>query len=153
MSSSPVFSGVRATRSLDSCACFVDRYLSFSTFSFGHCVALDLWILSSPMVSSNSSYILETNNTFSFENQRVHTLIRLMNILGHVRLKKMYIPPFFTVIWNEQFAMFPSQSDAVYTMLYSPGLSHVLLRYTGFVNILTPTLSVTFGGIQITRSV
>ena len=34
----PVFSGVRVTRSLVLCVCFVDRCLSFCTFSFGHCV-------------------------------------------------------------------------------------------------------------------
>ena len=34
----PVFSGVRVTRSLVLCVCFVDRCLSFYTFSFGHCV-------------------------------------------------------------------------------------------------------------------
>jgi hypothetical protein len=36
LSSPPVFSGVRVTRCL--CVCFVDRCLSFCTFSFGHCV-------------------------------------------------------------------------------------------------------------------
>ena len=36
--SSPVFSGVRVTRSLVLCICFVDRCFSFSPFSFGHCV-------------------------------------------------------------------------------------------------------------------
>ena len=34
----PVFSGVRVTRSLVLCVCFVDRCLSFCLFSFGHCV-------------------------------------------------------------------------------------------------------------------
>jgi hypothetical protein len=34
----PVFSGVRVTRSLVLCVCFVDRCLFFCTFSFGHCV-------------------------------------------------------------------------------------------------------------------
>ena len=34
----PVFSGVNVTRSLVLCVCFVDRCLSFCTFSFGHCV-------------------------------------------------------------------------------------------------------------------
>ena len=34
----PVFSGVRVTRSLIVYVCFVDRCLSFCTFSFGHCV-------------------------------------------------------------------------------------------------------------------
>ena len=35
-SSPPVFSGVRVTRSLVLCVCFVDRWLSFCLFSFGH---------------------------------------------------------------------------------------------------------------------
>jgi hypothetical protein len=38
LSSPPVFSGVRVTRYLVLCVCFVDRCLSFCTFSFGHCV-------------------------------------------------------------------------------------------------------------------
>jgi hypothetical protein len=38
MSSTPVFSGVRVTRSLVLYKYFVDRYLSFCTFSFGRCV-------------------------------------------------------------------------------------------------------------------
>jgi hypothetical protein len=33
-----VFSGVRVTRSLVLYVCFVDRGLSFCSFSFGHCV-------------------------------------------------------------------------------------------------------------------
>jgi hypothetical protein len=50
----PVFSGVRVTRSLVLYVCFVDRYLSFCPFSFGHCVVcpsliyefwLSLWYL------------------------------------------------------------------------------------------------------------
>jgi hypothetical protein len=54
MSSPPVFSGVRFTRSLVLYVCFVDRCLSFCTFSFGHCVVcsssiygfwLPLWYL------------------------------------------------------------------------------------------------------------
>jgi hypothetical protein len=38
LSSSPVFSGVRVTPSLFLYVCFVDRCLSFCTFSFGHYV-------------------------------------------------------------------------------------------------------------------
>jgi hypothetical protein len=54
LSSSPVFSGVHVTRSLDWCVCFVDRCLTFCPFSFGHCVVcpssisgiwLSLWYL------------------------------------------------------------------------------------------------------------
>ena len=53
-SSPPVFSGVRVTRSLVWYVCFVDRCLSYCTFSFGHCVVysssiyefwLPLWYL------------------------------------------------------------------------------------------------------------
>ena len=54
LSSSSVLSGVRVTRSLVLCVCFVDRCLSFCTFTFGHCVVcsssiygfwLSLWYL------------------------------------------------------------------------------------------------------------
>jgi hypothetical protein len=54
LSSPPVFSGVHVTRSLVLYVCFVDRCLSFCTFSFGHCVVcsfsiygfrLPLWYL------------------------------------------------------------------------------------------------------------
>ena len=38
MSQVTVFSGVRITRSLVLCVCFVDRWLSFCSFSFGHCI-------------------------------------------------------------------------------------------------------------------
>jgi hypothetical protein len=38
LSSPPFFSGVRVTRSLVWCVCFVDRCLFFCTFSLGHCV-------------------------------------------------------------------------------------------------------------------
>ena len=38
LSSPPVFGRVRVTRSLVLCVCFVDRCLSFCTFSFGHSV-------------------------------------------------------------------------------------------------------------------
>ena len=37
LSSPPVCSGVRVSRSLVLCVCIVDRCLSFCTFSFGHC--------------------------------------------------------------------------------------------------------------------
>ena len=37
LSSPPVFSGIPVTRSLVLYICFVDRCLSFCTFSFGHC--------------------------------------------------------------------------------------------------------------------
>jgi hypothetical protein len=42
LSSSPMFSGVRVTRSLVLCVCFVDHSLSFSFFYFGNCVVCSL---------------------------------------------------------------------------------------------------------------
>jgi len=59
LSSSPVFSGVRVTRSLVLYVCFVDRCLSFCTFYFIHCVVcyssiyglwLPLWYLQTLLV-------------------------------------------------------------------------------------------------------
>jgi hypothetical protein len=47
----PLFSGVRVTRSLAVCVCFVDRCLSLCTFSFGHCgFWLPLWCLQTLLV-------------------------------------------------------------------------------------------------------
>jgi hypothetical protein len=52
--SPPVFSGVCVTRSIVFCVCFIDRCLSFCTFSWGHCIVcsssiyrfwLPLWYL------------------------------------------------------------------------------------------------------------
>jgi len=57
--SSPVFSGIRVTRSLVLYVCFVYRCLSFCTFPFGHCVVcsssiygfwLPLWYLQTLLV-------------------------------------------------------------------------------------------------------
>ena len=58
LSSSPVFSGVRVTRSLVLYVCVVDRCLSYCAFSFGHCVvcsssiygfSLPHWYLQTPL--------------------------------------------------------------------------------------------------------
>ena len=60
LGSSPVFNGVRVTRSLVLYVCFGDRCLSFCTFSFGHCLVcsssiygfwLPLWYLQALLVS------------------------------------------------------------------------------------------------------
>jgi hypothetical protein len=66
LSSPPDFSGVRDTRSLVlyHYLYFVDRCLSFCTFSFGHCVVCSYSIYGfRPLVSSNSSCnIMETDS-------------------------------------------------------------------------------------------
>jgi hypothetical protein len=65
LSSPPVFSGVHGTRSLVLYVCFVDRCLSFCTFSFGHCVVcsssiygfwLPLWYLQTLLRGISSMY-------------------------------------------------------------------------------------------------
>jgi len=59
LSSSPVLSKVRVTRSVVLYVCFVDRCLSFCTFSFGHFVVCSSSIYgfwSTPLVFSNSSF-------------------------------------------------------------------------------------------------
>ena len=67
LSSPPVFSGVRVSRSLVLCVCFVDRCLSFCTFSFAHCVVcsslygfwLPLWYLQTPLASFSGLFVFD----------------------------------------------------------------------------------------------
>jgi hypothetical protein len=59
LNSPPVFSGVRVTRSLVLCVCFVNRCLSFCTFLLAIVLSVLLRYTDSdylPLVSSNSSY-------------------------------------------------------------------------------------------------
>jgi len=75
LSSPPVFSGVRVTRSLVLYVCFVDRCLSFCAFSFGHCVVcsssiyrfwLPLWYLQTLLVDNHYLYFLFLNSQLKF---------------------------------------------------------------------------------------
>jgi hypothetical protein len=52
----PVFNGVRVSRSLVLCVCFVDRCLSFRTFSFGA-------VLSFFLRCTDSDYPFDTSNS------------------------------------------------------------------------------------------
>jgi hypothetical protein len=69
LSSPLVFSGVRVTQSLVLCVCFVDRCLSFCTFSFGHCV-----VCSSVMNEERTGKCFTTSGTYpwSFVTQIFH---------------------------------------------------------------------------------
>jgi hypothetical protein len=67
LKSPPVFSGVCVTRSLVLYVSFVDRCLSFCTFSFDHCVVcsssiygfgLPLWYLQALLMASMSRFIV-----------------------------------------------------------------------------------------------
>jgi hypothetical protein len=74
LSSSPIFSGVRVTRSLVLYVCFVDHCLSFCTFSFGHCVVCSsvygiwfpLWYFQT-LLQENISNDQWVTTTFSWE--------------------------------------------------------------------------------------
>ena len=75
MSSPPVFSEVRVTRSLVLCVLCVDRCLSFYTFSFGHCVVcpliygfwLPLWYLLTPLTDNSNGNPVYTTTTLTKE--------------------------------------------------------------------------------------
>ena len=78
----PGFSGVRVTRTLVLYVCFVDRYLSFCTFSFGHCVVcsssiygflLPLWYLQT-LLNSSESWISNDHSWLSSLSPVVHQL-------------------------------------------------------------------------------
>jgi hypothetical protein len=94
------FSGVRVTRSLVWCVCFVDRCLSICTFSFGHCVVcsssiygfwLPLWYLQT----------LLTNSEKKPESNPLSTLQTRVNLRSHA-----------LVIWSILF-----NPDSMLTML------------------------------------
>jgi hypothetical protein len=64
------FSGIRVTRSLVLCVCFIDRCLSFCTLSFDHCVVcsssiyvfwLHLWYLQTTLKTSRNTTKLIVN--------------------------------------------------------------------------------------------
>ena len=70
MSSLPVLSEVRVTRSLLLCECFVDRCLSLCTFSFGICV------VRSSSIYTDSGYILLYLQTLLKQQSLTKTLIK-----------------------------------------------------------------------------
>ena len=68
LSSPPVISGVRVTRSLILYVCFVDRCLSVCTFSFGHCVVCSssiygFWLLLWYLQTLPTQYIISIRNS------------------------------------------------------------------------------------------
>ena len=75
LSSPPVFSGVRIAWSLVLCVCFVDRCLSFCTFSYGHCVVcsssvyifwLPLWYIQALFKCQHDDLQVHTMPCFCF---------------------------------------------------------------------------------------
>ena len=88
------FCWIRATGSPVLCVCFVDRFLSFCTFSIGHCVAssfsiygflLPLWYLQTLLIKQ---YFVSTIDSWS------NKLVILRNEKQFV-----YIALLMTIIW------------------------------------------------------
>ena len=95
LSSPPIFSGVRVTRSLVLYVCFVDRCLSFCTFSFGHCVThlfFEIRILIVPLVSSNSFLWLSVPHFSKY--------IFLLPLPIHVLIPSFKNHDFFRFTWT-----------------------------------------------------
>jgi hypothetical protein len=71
LSSPPVFSGVPVTRSLGLYVCFVDRCLSFCTFSFGHWrFTLILIKISYGQIGDETGLFYTTNPVFYTDGNR-----------------------------------------------------------------------------------
>jgi hypothetical protein len=74
LSSPPVFKGIRVTRSLVVCVCFVERCLSFVLFSFGHCFVcpsiyvfwFPLWYLQTLLVTNRCKCFVVVNDNRCF---------------------------------------------------------------------------------------
>ena len=81
LSSPPVFSWVRVTRSLVLYVCFVDRCLYFFFWPLCCLFFLDIQILIAPLVSSNSSYLnLEKDHVLHIQNTISDVKKRMGNI-------------------------------------------------------------------------
>ena len=111
LSSLPVFNGVRVTRSLVLCVCFVDGCLPFCTFSFGHCVVcsssiygfwLPLWYLQNLLVSLNKSvrnsfhFILSAKlNNYRYFTVKPLVLTKQGLVLCVMFCRSLFVPLFF----------------------------------------------------------
>jgi hypothetical protein len=103
LSSLPAFSGVRVTRYLVLCVCFVDLCLSFCTLSIDHCVLcsliywfwLPLWYMYIFFVSSNSS-----NSRACFISEKCNVLIEIWTCdLSHCK------PPLHQLSWLKKYPL------------------------------------------------
>ena len=137
MSSPPVFSGVRFTRSLVLCVCFVDRCLSFCTFFFWPLCCLfffDIWILLTPLIYKGNNKITEHRAIFKKEKAKLISQ-QTDKIWRNGKLGKLQWPWLGTGISkenNSKFAhfLFVHQLSIHFYSLHS--------SYCGFIDTLKP---------------
>jgi hypothetical protein len=119
MSSPPVFSGFRVTRSLVLYVCFVDRYWSFCTFSFGHyfvCsssingLRLPLWYLQTLLVKF-IFIILNIIFVCYHDNQKLNTSLYNIEINWLMKIKLCF-NLYMHSIWYKQFRMFSTKEGS-----------------------------------------
>ena len=104
LSSPPVFSGVRVTRSLVLCVYFVDRCLSFCPFSFGHCV-----------VCSSLIYRFWLSLLYLQTLLSEHINLRKRN--GHINILNVIIGRAHGVNWDKGKHLFDTVSIEMYWIL------------------------------------
>ena len=112
----PDFTGVRVTRSLALCVCFVDHCLSFCPFSSGHCVVcpssiygfwLPLWYLQTLLEKEYTDVVHVTNDLildmiFPDIAIRLRGLLCLMSNIGiHFVICKTSLHPYFIIFHYE----------------------------------------------------
>ena len=117
LSSPPLFSGVRVTRSLVLCVCCVDRCLSFCPFSFDHCDVwpssiyefwLPLWYLQALLINWKPGQTHEIKKTSTIS---IKVCNSEMSIAGQNQLQRIYTsyvcshnlhapPPLFPVLFQ-----------------------------------------------------
>jgi len=128
MSSAPVFSGVRVTRSLALYVCSVDCCLSFCPFSFGHCVVcpsssygfwLSLLYHQTPLIPSLSRSLWLFQRKFNPSPRRSLWLFQ-----------SKLIPPPSRSLWLFQSTLIPppSQSLGLFQVFYRSWLYIWVIR-------------------------
>jgi hypothetical protein len=129
LSLSPVFSGVRVTRSIIVCVCFVDRCLSFCIVSFGDCAVCSsviygfwwpLWYLQTLLV-----YHFVFSNTC-----RIHIAIsRIIDLKFEIVIR--YKPIYFMTSTDDHVLY-----QTIYCMPFGITWVHLLFRGVRFARFL-----------------
>ena len=93
MSSPPFFSGVCVIRSLVLCVCFVYRCLFFFLWPLCYLFFIDIRILITPLVSSNSSYHHE-NNMYNVWYHHDYKMYQVWGCIATRYIMSLHVTPF-----------------------------------------------------------